>query len=302
MNIRYVKEIVANLWLEPETVREADRPALGSPIQLHEWMEMDLKERKDLVGRLESQVLYGEPVLVDEERDGWSRVSVPGQFTPKDPRGYPGWIPSAQLGYDPDFHHALEREPLVRVTADRSRLILASGERVEISFMTKLPKIGEADGEVVVLTPDGRAGRLPAEDVRIGQTPVQSPEDRIRTAEGFIGLPYLWAGMSSFGFDCSGFMYRIFESGGIRIPRDADIQATCGERVSWEELAPGDLVFFAYEQGKGTIHHVGMYIGEGAFIHSPHTGNPIRINRLTDEPYHGEFCWGTRYRGGEIPK
>lgn len=300
LSIRYVRDTFANLWLDPGKVRNVDRPSLHFPMDLDTWLAMGTENRLDLVGRLESQVLYGAPVQVMEERDGWARVCVPGQFTPKDPKGYPGWIPASQLTFDGEYHQAWERAPFAWVTSDRSHLLLNSGQLVELSFMTRLPQVGESDGDVIVLTPDGDTGRIPVREVTVTrQLPVTGVEARIRTAERFLGLPYLWAGMSSFGFDCSGFMYRIFEANGITIPRDADPQARYGQRVSKEELAPGDLLFFAYEEGKGAIHHVGMYIGDGSFIHSPNTPNPVKINRLTDEPYHRELCWGARYVGGE---
>ncbi|MGF7089210.1 cell wall-associated NlpC family hydrolase [Kroppenstedtia sanguinis] len=300
MKIQYVRDTFANLWLHPEKVREVDRPSLHFPMDRETWLDMGTENRLDLVGRLESQVLYGAPVQVIEEQEGWARVCVPGQFTPKDPNGYPGWIPASQLTFDPKYHQAWEDSSFAWVTADRSRLLLDSDEEVELSFMTRLPQVEEGDGEVIVWTPDGRTGRIPAKEVTVTrQLPVTGVEARIRTAERFLGLPYLWAGMSSFGFDCSGLMYRIFEANGIAIPRDADPQARYGQRVSKEELAPGDLLFFAYEEGKGSIHHVGMYIGDGAFIHSPNTPNSVKINRLTDEPYQSEWWGSTRYKGGE---
>lgn len=300
MNVRYVRDTFANLWLNPEKVRETDRPSLHFPMDRDIWLAMGTENRLDLVGRLESQALFGAPVQVMEEREGWARVCIPGQFTPKDTSGYPGWIPASQLAFDPEYHRAWEEGTYAWVTSKRSRMLPDYGNPVELSFMTRLPRVGDSDGDVLVLTPDGGIGRIPLQDVTISrQLPLTEPEERIRTARRFLGLPYLWAGMSSFGFDCSGLMYRTFEANGIMIPRDADTQAQYGQRVSREELAPGDLVFFSHEEGKGTIHHVGMYMGDGSFIHSPNTPNPVKINRLSDEPYNSEFCWGTRYVGGE---
>lgn len=300
MNIQYVRDTFANLWSDPEKVRETDRPSLHFPMDRDTWLAMGKESRLDLVGRLESQVLFGAPVQVMEEREGWARVCVPEQFTPKDPGGYPGWIPTSQLTFDPEYHQAWREGNLAWVTSKRSRMLPDFGDPVELSFMTRLPRVGDSNGDVLVLTPDGGTGRIPLQDVTITrQLPVTGPGERIRTARRFLGLPYLWAGMSSFGFDCSGLMYRIFEADGILIPRDADIQARYGEQVSREELIPGDLVFFSHDERKETIHHVGMYIGDGSFIHSPNTPNPVKINRLSDEPYNREFCWGVRYVGGE---
>ncbi|OYD07716.1 C40 family peptidase [Paludifilum halophilum] len=303
MNIRYIRVPVANVWRQPNQVREVDRPSLSDSPDWEQWLHgMSLEERKDLVGRLESQLLYGEPVIVMKEVNGWVKGVIPDQYTPKDGRGYPGWIPANQLTFDPQYHRAWEEKPLAYVTADETRLN-PEGENksLNISFMTKLPRVGESDGKAIVLLPDSNTGRVPLKDVTIArQLPISGGLQRIANARRFLGLPYLWAGMSSRGFDCSGFMYRIFEAGGIRIPRDADIQARYGTKVSRQGLEPGDLVFFAHEQGRGRIHHVGMYIGEDRFIHSPNTGNPVRVNRMTDKPYCEEFCGGSRYHGTEI--
>ncbi|MDA8354387.1 MAG: C40 family peptidase [Firmicutes bacterium] len=300
MQTRYVSEPFVNLWRDPGQVRDVDKPSLEHPAHIESWLQMTLSDRLDLVDRMESQSLYGEPVLVLEEQGPWSKVCLPGQITPKDKRGYPGWVPSAQLTFDSDYHQRWNRGPLAWITASHASVKLRSGEEKTVSFMTKLPVIEEGKQEILVRTPEGGTGRLPSDQAIIGHKPeLAPPEDRIRIAKQFLGLPYLWAGMSAYGFDCSGFMFRIFEAGGIQIPRDAGIQARYGKRIDRQHLAPGDLVFFAYEQGQGAIHHVGMYIGDGFFIHSPRTGHPIRIDPLTTEPYHREFCWGTRYQGDE---
>ena len=304
MNIRYVDVAVGNVWSSPEKPRDLDAPSLSRPADIKGWLSRldgEEKGRIDLVGRLETQVLYGEPVWVVGERDGWAEVHIPEQFSYKDESGYPGWMPHRQLTFHPDYHQAWQTEPLAYVTAPFTRLRL-EGSKAEqpVGFMSKLPWLGEVDGEAIVLTPRGVVGRLPAEHITVARTlPTAGGEIRVATAERFLGLPYLWGGTSSFGFDCSGLMYRLFESAGIRIPRDAGDQARFGERVPKEDLRPGDLVFFAYDEGKGEIHHVGMYVGDGSFLHSPRTGYPVRVNRLSEENYAREFCLARRYEGSE---
>lgn len=302
MDIRYIGVTAANLWEDPNKVRELDEPSLTVPVHLEKWLEtMSRDDRLDLLGRLDSQILFGESVICLEERDGWARVLIPSQYTPKDQRGYPGWISVKQLFHNPDYHQAMKQNPLAYVTAKKSQITFSDGKRtLDVSFMTKLPCLEEKDGRVTVALPFGGVGHLPKSDVTVAwKLPVTDAAHRISIAKRYEGLPYLWAGMSSWGFDCSGYVYRIFEAGGMMIPRDASIQARFGQKVSRNELQPGDLVFFAYEEGKGAIHHVGMYIGENRFIHSPNTGNPVKINNMTDDPYHQEFCWGCRYNGSE---
>lgn len=97
------------------------------------------------------------------------------------------------------------------------------------------------------------------------------------TAKRFIGLPYLWAGTSGFGFDCSGFTYMIYRRFGIGTPRDADRQARHGTPVARSDLKLGDLVFFS--DSNGVVRHVGIYAGGGMMVESPRTGETVRIRR-----------------------
>lgn len=91
----------------------------------------------------------------------------------------------------------------------------------------------------------------------------------LRTAQQFLGVPYVWGGSSPAGFDCSGFVQYVFAHHGITLPRTADVQATVGIPVSKSELLPGDLVFFAGDYVN--ISHVGIYTGNGQMIHASTT-------------------------------
>ncbi|SDW12268.1 NlpC/P60 family protein [Marininema mesophilum] len=298
MEIRYCRLPIANLWLSPESIREEDGPSLKGAEGFYQWLNsLDTERRKGLTGRLESQLLLGEPAMVIEEREDWVKVCLPHQSTRKDARGYPGWVYRDQLTFHSRFDKAFSNSPYAWVTADQTIPFSENGDKEwPLSFMTRLPCIGKEDNHAIVLTPEGATKRLALSDVFIAETlPITPPSTRLPTAERFLGLSYLWGGMSSFGFDCSGFVHRILAAHGLVIPRDASDQAQQGIRLTKEELLPGDLVFFAHEKGQGAIHHVGMVIGEQSFIHSPNSGHPVRINALSDEPYGAEFCWGVRY-------
>ena len=93
------------------------------------------------------------------------------------------------------------------------------------------------------------------------------------------GTPYRWAGASPSGFDCSGFVMYVYSRLGISLPHNSSQLWGVGRSVSRGNLQPGDIVFF------NGLSHVGIYIGHGRFIHSPHTGDVVRVQRLTESWY-----------------
>ncbi|HKD32877.1 MAG TPA: NlpC/P60 family protein [Gaiellaceae bacterium] len=94
-------------------------------------------------------------------------------------------------------------------------------------------------------------------------------------AMSFLGTPYVWGGASPSGFDCSGFTMYVYAHFGVSLPHNAAAQFGYGSPVPRGDLQPGDLVFF---DGLG---HVGIYVGGGSFIHSPHTGDVVKVSSLS---------------------
>lgn len=100
----------------------------------------------------------------------------------------------------------------------------------------------------------------------------------VQTAAAYLGIPYVWAGeRPSTGMDCSGFTRYVFAQHGIVLPHYSGYQAQMGVEVPPTEIKPGDLLAFG-----NPVHHVGIYIGEGKFVHAPRTGDVIRISTLSD--------------------
>ncbi len=96
----------------------------------------------------------------------------------------------------------------------------------------------------------------------------------VGVAMQYLGVPYVWGGASPSGFDCSGFVMYVFAQIGVSLPHHAASQYSYGIPVPRDQLEAGDLVFF---DGLG---HVGIYVGGGQFIHSPHTGDVVRISTM----------------------
>jgi cell wall-associated NlpC family hydrolase len=114
----------------------------------------------------------------------------------------------------------------------------------------------------------------------------------VQIAMGELGVPYVWGGASPSGFDCSGLTMWVYAQLGIHLDHYTGSQWMAGPHVPYDQLAPGDLVFFEPDIG-----HVGIYIGNGEFIHAPHTGTVVQISSLSDSWYAAEYQGAVRVTG-----
>ncbi|MFI5666821.1 NlpC/P60 family protein [Streptomyces sp. NPDC051704] len=118
--------------------------------------------------------------------------------------------------------------------------------------------------------------------------PPPSPSDGTRAARavafayGAIGKPYVWGATGPGSFDCSGLTQAAWRSAGVSLPRTTYTQINAGQRVSRDQLAPGDLVFFY-----SGVTHVGMYVGNGQMIHAPRPGSTVRVAPIDSMPWAG---------------
>jgi len=245
---------VANVWAAPGTATIPNDP------QVWPSPRVTYSQRLGLVGHMPTQVLYGEQVVVLGRRGGWTKIAIPDQPSPLDARGYPGWVRTWQLR--PALPPA---GPPVTVTAAKARL----SNGAEVSFGTQLPLVRRRARALAVETPAGIA-QLP---VAAAKPLPLTRADLVRSAKLFLGLHYLWGGLSAWGYDCSGLTWAVYRAHGVTIPRDADAQFAAGRPISLEEAKPGDLIFY----GTSFVHHVAMYLGRGQMIEAPNSASEVRI-------------------------
>lgn len=115
----------------------------------------------------------------------------------------------------------------------------------------------------------------------------------VAIAYRFLGVPYVWAGASPTGFDCSGLTMYVWGQLGIKLGHYTGFQFYEGRRVPRDQLEPGDLVFF-HANSAGVPQHEGMYVGNGSFIHAPQTGDVVKISSLFEARYALSFVGAVR--------
>jgi cell wall-associated NlpC family hydrolase len=145
----------------------------------------------------------------------------------------------------------------------------------------RVPSLGATSDSfgVAASSPDGATVAPPA---RYGGV--------VGIAMQYLGTPYRWGGSSpSTGFDCSGFIMYVYAQMGVSLPHSTYALWGMGSPVSRDQLAPGDVVFF---NGLG---HAGIYIGGGSMIHSPHTGDVVKISPITSGWYASTYVGARRY-------
>lgn len=289
---------VATIWTNPDSPRDIDKIGIENPIDLNKWYsDLTHELRKELIDKslVQSQLLYGEEVLIDEIDGQWAKIIAVKQPSVKDERGYPGWVPLNQLK---EVDQSLwNRDEIALITSKQAYLYNENEQPLlELSFLTYLPVIEKGKSFVEVQTPTGKRF-LKNEDVTIhpsiDDVTKKDGNTVIKLAEQFLDLPYFWGGMSAFGYDCSGYSYNLHKAVGYNIPRDASDQANDGLEVPFDELQPGDLLFFANDTGY--VHHVGIYHGNGKMIHSAFSRKGIEITPLKGTRYEKEFIGARRY-------
>lgn len=288
----------AQVWGGRHKVRDFDAPALQRPARVAAWLRgMTFYQRSHLYKRLATEVRYGEEVEVLGTWGTLSHIQIPDQTGGRFPDGIIGWVSSVQLVPEPDgWGSATKVATVTAKWASLHRTVAGATRSLAISYATTLPVVKVRPHRVVVAVPGAAVqGYLPRGTVRVHQrgTPAIRPSGRevVAQAKRFLGLPYLWAGVTAWGFDCSGLTSAVYSELGMTLPRDAADQSLVGRGVPRGQLRPGDLLFFSHTSQRGDIHHVAIYAGRGRVLQSPYTGARVEIVKLRHSYLDREY-WG----------
>lgn len=218
-----------------------------------------------------SQLLNGTVVEWLQEDGRWAFV--------RQTDGYLGWVYRPYCGdvLPPEATHLVcEPVGLLRTAPEKEAALLnriLGGTAVAIE--------ATSDAWQQIKLADGQAGWLPATELRSFNAFPQTAEacrvQLVADAHRFIGVPYLWAGISAYGLDCSGYVQLLHKLSGMPLPRDADMQYMAGQPVM-PPYQPGDLFFFGGEGDHRRISHVGMSLGGWQMIHASRSHNGVFID------------------------
>jgi gamma-D-glutamyl-L-lysine dipeptidyl-peptidase len=286
---------VTNVWNEQSSPRESDECITRDRPDVARWLAAQGQtERLELLDRLSTQALCGEPVVVVGESDGWAEVRLPWQRTPKDPMGYPGFIRSAHIVGIERSVHETKGEVFVTLTERLTPVTrFAHGPIVGfLSMGTVCVLVSETGGRIQVEA-GGQTYWINRGSAIVGRVPQPTysttPDRRVLdVATTLAGLPYQWGGLSGWGVDCSGLVHLANRVCGNVVSRDSSAQRL--EHVASGPMpAPGEQLFFRRRSGNLGIHHVGLAVDGSTVLHAPRTGRVVELMPLSEPPYDDEL-------------
>lgn len=240
-------------------------------------------EEPDVDKELGCQSLMGTVLRVIEEQNNWYKVETPEKYL--------AWVAKEAISFKDSLEIEAWNSADKWIFTDYFGIVYSSADSkanpiCDITQGCLLIKGNKHNGDFYeCVLPNGAKGYVLKKSVEDFSDYISnvklSGESIVALAKRFLGFPYVWGGNSPKGMDCSGLTQFIYHLHGINLPRNASSQGTIGKEVSiengYELLLAGDLIFFC-NTTPGKINHVGIYIGDGEFIHSGTTA--VKINSL----------------------
>lgn len=230
-------------------------------------------------------------VVLDEAEDGWYKVNY---------NSVEGYMSGEYLDVATKADTALGYG---KVDADGSTLNMRAGASTSFDSLCSIPSGTVLELEGIYegwykVTYAGNTGYVSSDYITITTEPATSTssalgEQIVALAKQYLGTPYVLGGNGPSSFDCSGFTKYIYAQFGYTLNRTATDQLQNGVSVSRDELQPGDLVFFKYNTSK-PVSHVGIYIGNGEFIHASTNRYMVQIDQMNTGHYANVFVYARR--------
>ena len=218
-----------------------------------------------------SQLLFGEVVRVVKSQAGFFKILQVDDYT--------GWIDERFLKPITGQQYKDWLKGVNAVIKNSTAKVYAPGNKsippYFLYYGTRLKVKKTKNAMFKWVLPDGSVMYIKSHAINpINNRIVEKVKgsDLVREARKFLGVPYLWGGISPAGFDCSGFFKTIFARYGLDLPRDTKDQIKAGRKVERDRMIAGDLIFFK--------RHVGLVVSPDRFIHSSLSGGGVRINSL----------------------
>jgi cell wall-associated NlpC family hydrolase len=261
---------------------------------------LNIRELPGTNHKILTQVSNGQKMKVTDSADGWHQVTY---------KDIVGWVNGdyVTVKIEPIGIGTINANDVnIRTEGNLSSSIITrlnKGVSLEVFsrqqewYKIKLPdgKDGWVFEKYLTVREDSSASRGDTDDSRLASASLRSRV--VEYAKQFLGVKYVYGGSSPKGFDCSGLVQYVFKNFGIKLERVAANQAKHGAKVDKANLAVGDLVFFDTNGGKNSIEHVGIFLGDGKFIHasSGRGANKVIISDLTSGYYSDTYMWARRY-------
>ena len=229
----------------------------------------DLRREPSLNSERVSQALFNTPLELGEENENYISATLPD--------GYKGWMYKSHLVYPATTVSAGHFKVLVPLLP-----IYSSDKKTKLSVLTfnATVRVFKKSGRWLHIGSDKQIlGWVERNDLVDPKKIKFSTVSLIKKGMEFMGSPYLWGGISPFGFDCSGFLFSLFDFLGKKVPRDTSEQIKAGFEVPFAKIKPGDLLFFP--------GHVALYAGKNKILHANLRGGGVTLDsiRKTDKDY-----------------